>query len=104
MQFPIFSKKATNADGRKFDVYFGRIMRKDGTTLPVTVKFRESCGAPNPEDCPMNIVVDKSNANLASREFNDKETGEVRTSFTLWVKGWDEGVPYVDHSLDDFDD
>lgn len=102
MKLTIFSKKRTTKEGKPFTSYISKLQKKDGSEVTASVKFRDDCGNPKPEDCPMNIVVDKKAANLASRTYTDSETGEVRESLTLWVTEWSEGEPYVDHSLDEF--
>ena len=103
MEITIFAKKRTTADGKPFYGYLSTLTRKDGTKQTVSVKFRDECGNPKPEKCPMNIVFNKGAANLATREFVREDTGEVGTSFTLWVSAWEPGTPYVDTSLDDFE-
>lgn len=102
MELTIFAKKRQTADGKKtFYNYLTTLTKKDGSELKCAVKFRESCGNPKPEDCPLNIVVDKKAANLSHKELT-LETGEVYTVYTLWVSDWKKGAAYVDHSLDDF--
>ncbi len=102
MELTIFAKKKTTNEGKTFFAYLSTLTRKDGTKQSVQVKFRESCGAPKPELCPLNIKIDKTKANLSSREFVREDSGETITSFTLWVSAWENGAPYVDHSLDEF--
>lgn len=104
MQITVFAKKGTTSDGKKFDRYLGRLHKKDGTELTVSVKFREDGGKPKPTDCPMNIVVDRNDANLADRTYVREDTGETCISYTLWVSKWKPGEKYVDHSLDDIAD
>lgn len=103
MELTIFSKRRTTNEGKKFFSYLTTMTRKDGTTIRPTVRFCESCGQPKPDECPMNIIVDKSAANLSAREYVIPKTGEVAVGYTLWVKAWDRGAAYVDHSLDDFE-
>ena len=69
----------------------------------VSVKFRDDAGNPKPENCPMNIKFNKCDANMATREFTRKDTGEIGLSYTLWISRWEQGSPFVDHSLDDFE-
>lgn len=102
MNLTIFSKKCTTRDGKPFYKYLSTLTKKDGYTLSVQVKFREEAGAPRPDKCPMNIVVDKNDANLSNREYTRPNTGEIITIHTLWVAHWTQGEAYVDHSLDDF--
>lgn len=103
MELAVFAKKRTNKEGKTFFSYLSRLKRKDGFEIPVSVSFRQECGQPKAERCPMNIVVDKKNANLASNEYLDPTTGEIKISYTLWVSAWRQGKDFVDTSLDDFE-
>lgn len=103
MELSIFAKKRNTKEGKIFYSYLTTMTKKDGTELTVSVKFRDECGAPKPESCPVNIVVEKNDANLASKDFTNEESGETGKLYTLWVSNWAEGSPYVDHSLDDFE-
>ena len=101
MELVIFAKNRTSRDGKPFTAYVTKLTRKDGTTMSVSVKFREECGAPKKEMCPMNIVVDRDKMNLSDHTYMDAE-GVLKTGYTLWVSEWNKGAEYVDHSLDDF--
>lgn len=103
MEITIYAKKRTTKEGKSFYSYLSNLTRKDGTKLTVSVRFRDECGNPKPENCPMSIKFDKRDANLSTRKFVRFETGEVGTSNTLWVSSWEPGTPFVDHSLDDFE-
>lgn len=103
MEITIYAKKRTTAEGKSFYSYLSTLTRRDGTKQTVSVKFRDECGNPKPENCPMNVKFDKGSANMATREFVREDTGEVGTSYTLWVSVWEPGTPFVDHSLDDFE-
>lgn len=104
MKVTVFGKKKTSKDGKSFVAYVAKLNRKDGSTLTASVKFREDCGAPRLEDCPVNIEFDKASANLATRTYVREDTGEEGTSYTLWVSNWKESEEvYMDHSLDDFE-
>ena len=103
MEITIYAKKRHAADGKTFYSYLSTLTRKDGTKQTVSVKFRDEAGNPKPEKCPMNVKFDKGNANIAIREFVREDTGEVGTSYTLWVSAWEPGALFVDHSLDDFE-
>lgn len=103
MEITIFAKKRKTQDGRSFYSYITTLPKKDGTTMTCTVKFRDDAGEPKPENCPMNIEVEKKSCNLSGRSYTREDTGEVGMSFTLWVNKWKPGSEYVDHSLDDFD-
>lgn len=103
MEITIFAKKRTTSDGKPFYGYLSTLTRKDGSKQTVSVKFRDECGNPKPEKCPMNIEFPKAAANLATREFVREDTGEAGKSYTLWVSDWKQGTPYVDTSLDDFE-
>lgn len=104
MQITIYAKKRHSNDGKTFYSYLSTLTRRDGSKLSVTVKFRDNeCGNPKPEQCPMNITFNKSDANLTARDFERTDNGEIGTSFTLWISHWQQGEEYVDHSLDDFE-
>lgn len=103
MEITIYAKKRTTAEGKSFFSYLSALTRKDGTKQTVSVKFRDECGNPKPENCPMNVKFDRGAANMATKEFVREDTGEVGTSYTLWVSAWEPGAPFVDHSLDDFE-
>ena len=103
MEITIYAKKRTTAEGKTFFSYLSNLTRKDGTVQTVSVKFRDECGSPKPEKCPMNIKFEKGAANLSTRNFTREDTGEISLSYTLWVSRWEQGTPFVDHSLDDFE-
>lgn len=110
MEITVFAKKRNTTDGRVFYTYLSTLTKKDGSTVTTQVKFRDSAGKPNPEECPMNIKFDKTDANFTSKDRSedvvDEDTGEVTskivTSRTLWIAKWSKGSPYVDTSMDDF--
>lgn len=103
MKVTVFAKKRKTEEGRAFTSYVAKLEKKDGTELSVGVKFREECGAPKAESCPMIIEIPKEKANLSPRSYTDPKTGEVKTSYDLWVSEWKESAEkYVDHSLDEF--
>ena len=104
MQLTIFAKKGTSKEGKNFIIYLGRLVnRNTGEEVNVRVKFREDCGQPKGDLCPMNIIVNKEDANMVTSTYVVEDTGEERTRRTLWVSKWYEGPAYVDHSLDDYD-
>lgn len=103
MQITVFAKRGQTKEGKVFFRYLATLVNRNGDKRPVQVKFRDAAGAPRPESCPMNIVFEKTDANMQEREYTVPESGEIRTSFTLWVTRWSEGAPYVDTSLDDYD-
>lgn len=102
MEIAVFAKKGNTKEGKTFYRYLSTLKRKDNSEQLVAVKFREDCGQPKAEKCPMNIKFEKKDGNLSKREYLDEATGEVREAFTLWISKWSEGKPYEDHSLDDF--
>lgn len=107
MKLAIFAKQRTTVDEagkpKIFYTYLSTLVRQStGEVVPVQVKFREKCGAPDPDLCPRYITVDKSNANLTYEEY-ETEDGEVKSAAKMWVTDWTDGGEYVDHSLDDFD-
>ena len=103
MEITIFAKKRTTGEGKVFYSYLTTLTRKDGSQQTVAVKFRDECGHPKPEKCPINIIIDKTNCNMSTREFVREDTGEIGLSYTMWVSAWTEGAPYEDHSMDEFD-
>lgn len=101
IEMAIFAKKQTRADGRVFYRYLSHLKRADGTEFSVQVRFRgDERNRPQPEACPMNIIVNRETASLSKKMVTNAD-GEVFDAFTLWVGEWKEGEPYVDHSLDD---
>lgn len=103
MEITVFAKKRNTKEGKTFYTYLSNIPKKDGTKQTVSVKFREECGTPEPKNCPCNIIVEKKNVNMSKEDFAYPETGEVGTSFTMWVSAWINGSEYVDHSMDEYD-
>lgn len=103
MQITIFAKRRQTKEGKTFFNYLSTLTNHDGVDIPVQVKFREGCGQPKAELCPMNIVFDKADANLTTREYTNPDTAEIRKARVLWVSKWTQGEEYVDHSLDNFD-
>lgn len=102
MEITVFAKKRKTEDGRQFYSYLAKLLKKDGSALTVSVKFRDETGNPKPEKCPMNILVSKGDMNLSEQRYEREDTGESAISYTLWVSKWTQGAEYVDHSLDDF--
>lgn len=106
MEVTIFAKKKTTKEGKGFYTYFTNLKKKDGTEITTEVKFRESCGQPSGENCPMNIMFDKQDANFTEKPitYTDAEGVEKDAiSRKLWISNWIEGSPYEDHSMDDFE-
>lgn len=110
MEITLFAKKRTTKEGKTFYTYLSTITKKNDESLLCTVKFRDTCQPPKPEACPVNIIVEQDGCNLSSRKMTrkvtDMDTGEVTDkefiSYTLWVSGYKDGAPYVDHSMDEF--
>lgn len=100
LEINVFSKKLMTKEGKTFYNYFGRLTRKDGTEIPVTVKFKDTFGQDIPLLFPVTINFDKKDANLSKREYENKE-GQMVLGYTLWLNKWEE-IPFVDDSLDDF--
>ncbi len=111
MKLAVFAKKRQKneirEDGtvvaRPFYSYLTTLMNKtSGEPLPVQVKFRESCGAPDPQKCPCFIEVARDKMNLSWDKYTNDE-GEELQSAKLWVTEWKPAGEYVDHSMDEFD-
>lgn len=104
MKITVYGKKKTASDGKSFAAFIARLTRKDGSTLSASVKFRDECGQPKLDECPINIEFDKKDANLSDRIYIREDTGEEATSYTLWISAWQRSKDiFVDHSLDDFE-
>lgn len=101
-EITIFSKRKTSKEGKQYYIYTARIPKKDGSQVSTRVKFREECGHPDPEKCPVNIEFEKVNANMVVESY-DTDDGETKVAHTLWISAWKSGSEYVDTSLDDFD-
>ncbi len=108
MKVLVFAKKRKTREGRPFTAYVTRMKKKDGTEVFATIKFREECGSPKAEDCPLYIDVEKSNANMTTKTVEVvEEDGEIRETErkTLWITAWKKNPEvYVDTSLDEFED
>lgn len=88
---------------RPFYTYLTTLVNKStGEVLPVQVKFRQACGAPDPATCPCFINIDKQDANLSWEDYMNDE-GETLKAAKMWVTKWTPAGAYVDHSLDEFD-
>ena len=88
---------------RPFYTYLTTLVNKsNGELTPVQVKFRQACGAPDPQKCPCFITVDKSKANLSWETYVNDEGEELRAA-KMWITEWQYGGEFVDHSLDEFD-
>ena len=111
MQLTVFAKEMLTKKGQ-FTRYIARLTNKNtGEQKTVSVKFRQTAGQPESEECPCIIEVAKQDANLVEKPYIDPETGEiavngdgsVKLSSTLWVSSWEMVGPYIDHSLDDYE-
>lgn len=103
MEITVFAKERKNAQGKTFWGYLTRLTnKKTGDIETVGVRFRQSCGQPDPDRCPCNIVINKGEANISETTYEREDTGEVAKSKSLWVNAWKMGSEYVDHSMDDY--
>lgn len=102
MELTVFAKKRTTKEGKLFYTYLTQLTRiEDGEPVTVQAKFLEGL-APKADDCPLNIIVDKEKANLATKKI-ETEDGEI-TSRTLWIKEYRiSEIPFEDTSLDDYE-
>ena len=110
MKVNVFCKKGQSRDGRYFPIYLSTLTKKNGEETRVSLKFRETCGAPDPKECPCVIEIDKANANLVTKPiilddgtYLTDESGEIKYSKTMWVSDWTLIGPYIDTSLDDYE-
>lgn len=101
MEITIFAKKRTTKEGKAFNTFLTTLTKSTGEEVKCAVKFAEG-KEPKPIDCPLNIIVDKQNANLSTKR-GTKEDGTSWESSTLWIKDYTKSeTPWVDTSLDDF--
>ena len=104
MNMTIFAKKRTSGDGRKFYSYLTTLTRKStGEQITCSVKFRETCGNPEPADCPCVIEIPKGKCNMVEKDIVSSSTGELVHTSTVWVESWSMVGPFVDISMDDFE-
>ena len=104
MKYTVFAKRRQTPETTFFN-FLTTLTRKDGTEVTAQVKFRDECGKPKPEKCPLILESPKEALNMTKRRYVNSSTGEERTAFTMWVSEWkDTGEQYVDHSMDDFED
>lgn len=104
MNVTIYAKNRTTKEGKPFYNYLTRMMQKStGEIVTVQVKFREDCGSPKADQCPMIIEVPKGKANMSTREFKD-EFGDTKIARTMWVSEWTKSkTEFVDNSMDDYE-
>lgn len=107
MKMAVFAKKRQkqeeNGKVRDFYIYLSTLVRKtDGEVVPVQLKFRESCGAPDPSKCPMFIEFESNKANIVWEKYTNDD-GDTLESAKVWITEWHEAGEYEDTSLDDFD-
>lgn len=103
MTITIFAKKRKTRDGKPFTTYITTLTSKTtGEVVTAGVRFPDDA-KPAPADCPLNIDIDKRDANLSSKQV-EKANGEKVIARTLWVKRWAPSeTVYEDHSLDDYE-
>lgn len=101
MKTTVFAKKRTTKEGRPFYTYSGRLTRKDGEQVVVSIKFGKDVKIP--DTFPCNIDVAKESARYSEKKGVTTE-GKEYTDRTLWVNAYTMGEPYVDNSCDDFED
>lgn len=103
MKITVFAKTAHTQDGKPFTRFIGRMTKKDGTDVSMTIRTSSKAGNIDVDKTPYIIEFNKEDANLSNRKYKDKD-GVERTSYTLWLKKFKESSEkFVDHSLDDFD-
>ena len=93
----IFRKWKKTAAGKLFATYLTTLKMKDGGSRTVAVRFTE-CDAP--AAFPVNINVDKKDANLATKTYTRQDGTEAEAQ-TLWIRKYTPGSEYQDTSLDD---
>ncbi len=101
MNLTIYAKTKKTNEGRSFKIYLTRLTRKStGEEVPARVNFAE--GVPLPTLFPVNIVIERKDANLSEKKYKDAD-GVEHITYNLWVNDYQPGEPYEDHSLDDFE-
>ena len=103
MEITIFAKRRTNKEGKTYYTFLSTLTKKTGEKITASVNFREDCPRPKPEQCPMNIRFEKTDANMTMKQVTREDTGELIDVYKLWITAWTPGAEYVDHSLDDFE-
>ena len=99
----IFAKKRVTKEGKTFYVYLTRLEKKNGEIISANVKFADTANTPQPEDCPMNIILERGDCNMSARKYTRPDTGEIVVTNTLWVKRWKKSEnAFEDHSMDEF--
>ena len=104
MKATIFSKRIKMQNGKSFYINVTSLEKKDGTKQYMKVMYSGKDKNKNfdNEVCPLIIEFDRSNANVSTQTFTDRN-GEIRKSYTLWIKDYTvSDEVFVDHSLDDF--
>ena len=102
MFLTIFAKKRTSNENKSFYTYLTQLKKKNcNESVTVQVKFPDDF-KPNPLECPMNIEVEREDINVSKKDYLNDD-GETLVSYTLWVKAWSEGSPWIDASLDEFE-
>lgn len=101
MEITVFAKKKKTKTGKDFFTYLTTLTKKDGEEEMIEVKFREECGVP--KSFPVNLVIEKSDANISKKTVIREDNGEAFVRKMFWVSAWTEGEPYVDTSLDEYD-
>ena len=99
MKIKVFAKRLY---GEKF-VYLSALVRKeDGERLPVEVRFRRSCGKPDPDDCPVMIEVERKNCDLTFEEYTNRYNEQCKAA-KLWVRDYEICEDDSENILDEFD-
>lgn len=104
MKATIFSKRIRTNDGKSFYINVTSLDKKDGTKQYMKVMYSGKDKNKNfdNEVYPVIIEFDRKNANVSTQTYTD-HNGELRKSYTLWIKDYTvSDEVFVDHSLDDF--
>ena len=104
MKTTVFAKRIKSHDGKSFTIFVTNLECKDGTRQYMKVMYTGKDKNKNfdSDACPMVIEFDRGNANVSKGDYTDRN-GDVRETYTLWIKDYRKlNEQFVDHSLDDF--
>lgn len=105
MTFNVFAKRITANNGKSFTKYVTTLVKKDGTKVYTDVHFNDDIKN-RLTAFPCTVTIPKDGANFNSRKNTGKDKNGNDVEYTrnnLWVTKIENVMPYVDHSLDEFE-